>query len=113
MHIHSNIDVRDEMPSGETLQLVTFHERVYRSKDQVAALELIHCGLPFIADLNDGGIRLHTADQSRRNLSFPHLVFDVFQCSANETCRIREIDSVVIRKDISANADVCELLNDM
>src|SRR5665213_20870 len=117
MHIHSDIDVRNEVPAREALKLLALYEGIHGANDDIAALQFIGGVVPGVAYRDDTRLLLKALNQTLGNRHFSHrrsgFGFKIGQPAANKTIGVGVGDMVWIDHDVTADAEMASLLNNM
>ena len=113
LHVHANVNIRNEVASTEPLKFVAFLVEIYRPKNDIAIEKLISGALPFHGKLLNmgGGIAALDLAFSDINLEVPGL--HIFWFATNKAWPITFFDHVIIDNYEITDTDMAKLLAKM
>ena len=139
MYVHAEVDIGNQIPTSETLKLVSFTKRVQGADDNVRRPQRFGGLLPPLVDSDDPRPRVQAPDDprpdtdfrgfdvdvvestSRKPIQVPHeppengessgSTVDIGQCASDKAIRVCLINVVWIYEDVAPDAHVCSLLH--
>lgn len=111
--VHPNVNVRDQVSSGDNFKFVSSAEAVHAAKNNVRFAERTGFLLPSLRNNGDVGIRLKAIDRPQSDMHLWRVQPRINDSRPDKPIEIGFLDNVVVVDDVALEADVRQLLNDM
>ena len=113
MHVHTEIDVRNQKPACKTFKFIPFAIGIDAAENDIAAAKGADGFLPFHAAWRDLRIRVDAFDDALRDLGFGAPYLHIFGGAADQSVQVLFFNNVIVHRHELTDAKMSELLNDV
>lgn len=113
MHVHTDVDIVHEVASARDFEFLAVFVAIYTSEDDVTFPERLWIYLPLARETLHTCFRLKTINHHLGDVEFGRLSKNIYSTGSHKSIQVRFLNDIMIIKDVTLEADMGKLLNDM